>query len=186
MHGVTNHTRLKPISVPAGSLALTLSRGFLFAYKTSNAVTDPSVFSALGADQTGANGQVTDAGPALSIIAYARKDIRRIGLFGSSTISGRGDADMGGWAWRTERLMNAGTGEIYQFQNQSMPGSKTSTNLARIEKFLAAGVYDAAVFNAFSTNDSTDSDYGTDAYLNRIKGQMIYYIDLCERYGVAL
>ena len=53
-----------------------LSRGFLFAYlKTSNAITGRSVFSALWRRSDGGKRSATDAGPALSIIAYARKDM---------------------------------------------------------------------------------------------------------------
>jgi len=171
---VANNTRFNP---PGGVVGGTLSGNkFLSSYLTGvDAVADTSLYL----------GQTSiDALPPVSIIGYSSKQIRKIGLFGASTLAGQADGVQLGWAYRAQTLLNTGL-SVTQFVNNSMPGSKTSVCLSRaIARINAGDVLDDAMFNIVSVNDSTDADYGTPEYLNRLKGQIVLFVDTCRKYGV--
>lgn len=170
---VANNTRFNP---PGGVVGDVLStKQFRSCYQIIDGITDITAFN------TPIN---VDALPPVSLVAYTDAQMRRIGLFGGSTIAGTADGLKLGWAWQAQYAMTTDS-VCYQFVNEGQPSSKTSVSLSRFVAALARGDrYDMACYGPFSTNDSTDSDYGTDAYIYRLNGQVMVFLDFCFEYGI--
>jgi len=171
---VGNNTRFNPPGGVVGDNITT--KGFRTSYQTNvDGVTDVALLNAV---------TNVDAGAPISIVAYTDAQMRRIGLFGGSTISGTADGAKLGWAWQAQFAMTTDS-VCYQFVNEAQPSSKTSVSLSRFIAAIARGDrYDMACYGPFSTNDSTDGDYGTDAYINRLKGQIMIFLDTCFEHGI--
>lgn len=118
--------------------------------------------------------------PNAEVIGYTDSQVARIGLFGSSTLSGQGDTANNGWAWRAQQLMSSSS-NAYVFVNHSASGRTTNKGLATALQMIAAGGLDYAVLNVFSTNDT---DNTTQAGVNRMIGQMRVFADACAQHGV--
>lgn len=158
--------------VSSGFLGSLSGSGLYSAYVTTgDAITTPGNFTS----QT-AHASV----PPVEIIGYSDDAIKRIALFGSSTLSGSLDTTSQGWAWRAQNAMSSDT-KAYCFVNHAQPSSLTSSNITRALIALSAGAFDEAVFSVYSTNDP---DRATAAGMNRLKGQMRVFIDECYRLGI--
>ncbi len=166
---VANNTRFDVSSGFLGSLS---ESGFYSAYVTgADAVTTPSAFT----------GQTRHASmPPVEIIGYTDEAIKRIALFGSSTLSGSNDTTSQGWAWRAQQSMSSDS-MAYLFVNHSQPSALTSSNLTRALLAMPSGAFDEAVYSVYSTNDS---DRTSATGMNRLKGQMRVFIDECIKNGI--
>jgi len=189
MHGVTNASRNRyatlstPTSSPAGLLARLEAAGVAFAYNTVDCVTDPAQLLSIAASASGTAGQTADGGPPVSIEIFSAASVRRIALFGASTISGQGDASNNGFVTRAMQAV-AAAGLPVSVYNESMPSSPTAACFARANTALVSGAYDAVGVSVFSVNDSTAADWGTSDYLPRIRKQMDDFCQAANALGI--
>lgn len=122
--------------------------------------------------------------PPLAWTFYGTKQARRIGLFGASTFAGKDDTVQLGWPVRAANAMTTAT-EYVQFVNFSVSGRRTSDSLASFKYHLARGILlDDAVLPVTTTNDESDPDWGTPAYVVRVIAQCMEFIRLCRIYGI--
>jgi hypothetical protein len=124
--------------------------------------------------------------PPVEFIGYTENSVRRLHFIGSSTFAGQGDDTAGrhgfGWIEDTKNTLNSGLpSTVYATSCNAKPGCSTAWTAKKIAGDLTMDGIDACAYATYSTNDT---DRETQAGMDRVIGQTVYFIDECRKNGV--